>query len=56
MKIQANSDSFKDTGLSDGLGQIDEQLDAINIISVATARNTINDAIDEILLKQIPIT
>ena len=56
MKIQANSDSFKNTGLADGYGQIDAQMNAINTISVASARNTINDAIDEILLKQIPTT
>ncbi|HEY8804616.1 MAG TPA: zinc ribbon domain-containing protein [Clostridium sp.] len=56
MKIQANSDSFKNTGLADGYGQIDEEMNAINTIAVANARNAINDAIDEILLKQIPNT
>jgi len=54
MKIQANSDSFKDTGLADGYGQIDAQLKLINTFAVANARNAINDAIDRILTETIP--
>lgn len=41
MKIQANNDSFKNTGLANGYGQIDEEMNAINTIAVANARDAL---------------
>jgi hypothetical protein len=54
LKIEAESESFDDSGTSEAISQLDSSFAALSAGVMALSRNNINEAIDSILSNQVP--